>query len=528
MWPLVRLALRLDRARLVVWIGAMTLVVVATAIGFGQLYPDVASRQQFAAGMATNPALLALYGRMEAPESLGGLTVWRQGAFQFALIALLSVLTVTRHTRAAEETGRLELVGAGVVGHRAPLAAAVATAVLAAIAIGLSIAVGMIAVGQQPAGSVAFGAAMAASGCAFAGVAAVAAQMTDGARTARGIAGAVLAVAFALRAAGDVATDGQLGWLTWVTPLGWSHAVRAYADERWWVLLLPLLFTVATVGVAYRLLARRDLGNGLLTTRRGPARAAASLGHPLGLAWRLQRSTLFWWIAIMAMVGGVFGGVADAITQLFEATPQLAEILVRLGGEGRIVDAYLGAIMSVFALLISAYAVGAALELRAEETALHAEHVLATPVTRLGWAAGHLLFAFVAPAFLLLVGGAAAGLASGLVMGDGAGGAARIAQAAVAHLPAVWVVAAIAVGAVGLLPRWTGLAYGALAVFLLLGQIGEALQLNQAVLNVSPFVHVPALPHAAMRWSPLAWLTLVTVCVAGAGLAGLRRRDLVA
>lgn len=524
-WPLVRLALRLDRARLAAWVGALLLVVVATAIGFGELYPDAASRRQLAAGIGSNPALLAMYGRLEA-QSVGGLTVWRQGAFQLVLVALMSLLTVVRHTRAAEETGRIELVGAAAIGRRAPLAAALGTASLGSTAIGLTVAVGMVAVGQDAAGSIAFGAALAATGWAFAGVAAVTAQLTDDARTARALAGAVLAAAFALRAAGDAAAGGALAWLTWASPLGWAHSVRPYADERWWALTLPVLLVAAMVTVADRLLARRDLGSGLLTARPGTARAAGYLSHPLGLAWRLQRTTFFWWVAIMLSLGAVFGGLVGAITQLFETTPQLAAILQRLGGQGRVVDAYLGAIMSVLALLVSAYAVGATLELRAEETALHTEHILATAVTRCWWAAGHLLFAFAAPAILLLAGGAAAGLASGLVMGAGASDVGRTAVAALAQLPAVWVVAGITVAVVGLLPRWTALAYGALATFLVLGQVGEALQLDQAMLNLSPFVHVPALPHSAMRWTPLLWLTAVAGGLVAAGMTGLRHRDL--
>ena len=40
----------------------------------------------------------------------------------------MAILLVVRHTRAEEETGRAELVGAGVVGRHAPLAAALITA----------------------------------------------------------------------------------------------------------------------------------------------------------------------------------------------------------------------------------------------------------------------------------------------------------------------------------------------------------------------------------------------------------------
>lgn len=524
--PLVRLALRVDRVRLPVWVAAITLVIVSTAASFAGLYPDAASRGVFASGIGANPALRALYGQLYAPLEIGGLTVWRQGAIQLVLVGLMSLLTVVRHTRTAEETGRLELVGAAVVGRRAPLAAALLTAATANAAIGVAVTVGMTGVGEDPAGSLAFGLGLAGAGMAFAAVAAVTAQVTDNARAASGMAGAVLAVSFALRAAGDAAAGQTLSWLSWASPLGWAQLVRPYADERWWVLGLLAGLVVAATALAGALNSRRDFGAGLVPPRPGPARAGPSLAHPLGLAWRLQRATLGWWTLGMVLFGAIFGGVVDAITQLFDDTPQLAAILERIGGTGRVVDAFLGAIMAVFALLVSAYAVGAALRLRAEEVDQRAEPVLAGTVTRWRWAASHLVFAVVAPAGLLLVAGATAGLASGLVTGEGGSQVVRVAAAALVQLPAVWVVVAIAVLVLGVRPTWHTLAYGALAAFLLLGQVGEALQLDQVLLNLSPFAHVPALPGAAMTWTPLLWLTVVAIGVGAPGMVALRRRDL--
>ena len=46
----------------------------------------------------------------------------------------------------------------------------------------------------------------------------------------------VLGASFAIRAIGDAGPH----WLSWLSPLGWGQAVRAYGDERWWVLLLLL------------------------------------------------------------------------------------------------------------------------------------------------------------------------------------------------------------------------------------------------------------------------------------------------
>jgi len=46
------------------------------------------------------------------------------------------------------------------------------------------------------------------------------------------------------------------------------------------------------------------------------------------------------------------------------------------------------------------------------------------------------------------------------------------------------------------------------------------------VLDVSPFTHVPKLPGGAVSAAPLALLCLIAGALAGAGLAGLRRRDI--
>jgi len=69
-------------------------------------------------------------------------------------------------------------------------------------------------------------------------------------------------------------------------------------------------------------------------------------------------------------------------------------------------------------------------------------------------------------------------------------------------------------------------AWGALAACLLLLLLGSALRLDQWVLDVSPFTHVPHLPGGDLTWTPLIVLTAVAALVTAAGLAALRRRDI--
>jgi ABC-2 type transport system permease protein len=87
--------------------------------------------------------------------------------------------------------------------------------------------------------------------------------------------------------------------------------------------------------------------------------------------------------------------------------------------------------------------------------------------------------------------------------------------------------AAIGAALFGLAPRLVvGATWAILAVVLSLTVFGEPLRLDQRVLDLSPFVHLPRLPAAAFVAAPLVWLLAAAVLLAAAGLAAFRRRDL--
>ena len=101
----------------------------------------------------------------------------------------------------------------------------------------------------------------------------------------------------------------------------------------------------------------------------------------------------------------------------------------------------------------------------------------------------------------------------------------RLVGGALVQLPAVWVLAGLALALFGLLPRLAAGAWAALAVCLLLGQFGRLLQLDQWVLDLSPFTHLPRTLGTAVDAAPLLWLTAVAAGLVALGLVGLRRRD---
>jgi ABC-2 type transport system permease protein len=97
--------------------------------------------------------------------------------------------------------------------------------------------------------------------------------------------------------------------------------------------------------------------------------------------------------------------------------------------------------------------------------------------------------------------------------------------ACLVQVAGVWVIGGVAVLLYGVAPRAATAAWGVAGAVLLIGWVGPALDVPQAVLDVSPFGHLPKLPGGGMEWGPVGVLVGLAMVLVAAGLAGLRRRD---
>jgi ABC-2 type transport system permease protein len=201
---MLRLYLRRDRIVLPLWVLLLSMPLATVYVGsIEKVYPDQAARAGFAAMIMASPAQRALYGNIYN-DSLGATGVWKAGMFHL-LIGVAVILTVIRHTRADEETGRAELIDSTVVGRYASLTAALLLSFGASVLTGFIGAAGLLGTNVPAEGSLAFGAALACSGLVFTAAAAVAAQLSTSARFARG-------VAFAMLTPGPPRCRGSLRW----------------------------------------------------------------------------------------------------------------------------------------------------------------------------------------------------------------------------------------------------------------------------------------------------------------------------
>lgn len=524
---LFRLMLRRDRIRLPGWTLGLALLMAyfATAL---QTVLTTQEDLKGMAGFAASP-VGALFGG--PGYGYDALTIERFVASQYGLYilvgaALMGLLTVTRHTRAEERSGRAELVRANVVGRRAQLTAALLVAGTMSLLVAVLLTVVLAAAGFGLGGASLFGVGAGAVGLAFAGVASITVQLSEYPRAAAGIAGTVLGAAFVLRGLGDMAAVQGSGpsWLSWFSPLGWSQQTAPFVFDRWWPLLLTLAFACAAALLGYLLADRRDLGAALVPPRGGSATAPAWLRHPFAVAFRLQRASVVGWTLGLLAGGLAYGSFTQPVIDGFADAP--ADLVAVMGGGEDMLSGFLGLMGLMMAFTVSVFAVLAVQSLRAEETEGRAEPVLATAVGRAGWLGSHVAVTGLGVVWLLLVAGLGMGIGAAASTGD-AGLIGDLVLGHVAHTPAVWLVLAVAALLYGAVPRalpavWLLVGYG-----VVVGFFAPILDISATAVDLSPFEHIGEYPLADVAVGAVLTITAVVAAVGAAALAAFRRRDLV-
>jgi ABC-2 type transport system permease protein len=516
---LLRLGLRRDRVLLPVWIWLLTAMVAGSAFATEGLYLDAADRAAAAGLINTSPALVALYGPIIDEQSIGDLAMSKMTVMYALAVMGLGLVVVRRHTRVEEESGRAELVGATLVGRAAPLRAALVEAGAAAVVVGVLAAVVDIAAGLDPAGSVAFGASWTGAGLVGAATAAVCAQLATSARTAGGLTLAAFAAWYALRAAGDVGPD-ALGWLS---PLGWGTRLHAWDGPRWWVLGLYLALAAVLVVAAEVLRSRRDLGSGLLAEQAGPVHGG--IGSVPALVWRLNRLTTMWWTLAALLFGALFGSVAPHLGSLFDS-PAARAALEALGGPGRVEETMLAALLALMAAMLSAYAVQVTVSGAHEEADGRTPEVLAATGSRAQVFASQAGLALAGSLLLAVVYSVGSAVGYGSQVDGVPHALGRLVPAALAHVPAMWVMSAVALLAWAWWPHATWVGWAALVGFVTLGEVGDLLELPGWVVGISPFQHVPAVPVQPVGAGTEVALLAVTALLLAAGWWRYRARDI--
>ena len=229
-------------------------------------------------------------------------------------VAIMALLTVTRHLRAAEEDGRLELVRSAPVGRDAPVVAGLVAAVVATVAVGGLTFLALLSTRARP------GRLARAHGRRRHGRARVRRRL--GGRVAAHRARAGRPARSAWRCSGSRSCCGRSATCAARRAPACSRGCRRSAGRR----RRARTSTSGSgrsrsasssrrvlVAVAFWLVGRRDLGTGLLAERLGRPRATARLTGMVALTLRRQLGAIVSWGVGIVVMGAFIGLLAGEI-----------------------------------------------------------------------------------------------------------------------------------------------------------------------------------------------------------------------
>lgn len=521
---LARLYARLLRRSTLLLAVAMGGYCALEVASYRSAYPNGISPVQFAM-FEDNPAVRMMSGAPYALDTAAGFALWDAGWIWQLILSVWAILTVTRFLRGDEDLDRADLILAGPVPATRATGVVIAAVATGGLLVGGVVAVSMVALGQHLASSALLGLALAGVCATFAALAGIASQLVEVRRRAAGLATAVLGLAWIVRMI-SASTDPR-AWLGWLTPLGWTDLLHLYGDPNPGALVPLLLAPLALGAVAVALRAHRDTGSALLVAESGRPPKLRLLGSPLAFAWRSNRAVLAAWLIGLAAYAAIMGGVLASMIDWLAGDEGYQRILAAMGMDEALTNkgflAFMAMIFGLAVALQAAWRLGAA---RAEEEAGRLEAILARPVTRVRWLAGHVVLALAGSILLILVGGSALWLGAAAAGSSGIGWWDAM-SSTLNMVPIAVLTSGIAIAAFGLIPRLTvALPVAATVTGFVLSMLGPALHWPQWVLDLSPFTHLALVP--AEPWAATSGLVMscLGALLAAAGLLAFRRRDL--
>ncbi len=520
---LARQAFRDARVRTIAFVYLFALYAYIQPAGYRHTYPTVTDRLGFARSFGPNKALRLFYGEPHDLLTVSGYTAWRVGGTLAIFAAVFGLLAAVRALRTDEDTGRMELVLAGIVGRRTTYLTALAAIAAGVLLLWLGEFTGFLIGGLSAGGAAYLALATVSVTPVLVGIGALSSQLAPTRRLALELGGSVLALMFLLRVIAD--TGRGAGWLRWMTPLGWAEQLRPFAGAQPFVLLLPLAASALLLALSEKIALRRDIGTGTLPVRDSAAPRLGLLSSPTALALRSERTSLIVWASGVGVFALILGVVSKSVSSA-GIPPGVQRELAKLGsGSIATPTGYLAFVFLFFVLVVSLFAcaqVGAA---RHEEADGRLETLLALPVGRTRWLGGRLALA---------AGGACLiSLTAGLLTWIGATSAgihispARMLEAGANCLPVALLFLGIAALAYAIVPRVSAaIAYGVLTVAFLWQLVAALLDVPQWLVDLTPFAHVGLVPTQPFRTGAA---TVMLAVAAGCALAAVwvfRRRDL--
>lgn len=527
------LIFRRDRVKLPLWV----VIFVGSLVSMVPLLKDVyGSDESLATVYATfntNPAGLFITGPMDYP-TFGAFMTLETLLWWGIFIAFMNTLLIVRHTRHNEEIGAQELLLSGQAHRSTGLVAALSAAGLMNAVISVGIGIGMTAVdaGWGVEGAWLYGIGMGLFGMAWASIAAVVVQLVESGRSANGVLAGLIGLGFVLRGIGDfLGSIGSSGlhepvWVSYLSPFGVLQSTRPLTSPDWVPLMVIGLTATVLVVTSFFLLSRRDVGAGILPSKKGKVRASGFLKTPLGLTWYIQKNIFLGWLAGVVFMTATIGSLATQMGDAFGGSDEIRQMIEGIGGAGALIPSFMSAMLAIMTLMVLGYAVQSISRIRSEEARGHLENVLATQVSRIKWISLHGAVAMAGSTLMLALAGCMLAIFTN-TLSDTQVDLWEYTLSGLSYAPIVLAFLGLYLLLFGIFPRlantFTWIYFGFVATVSWLGPI---LQLEQSVMSLSVMEYTSSPPVEAIELMPLGIVALSGLVIAAIGVFAWRQRDL--
>jgi ABC-2 type transport system permease protein len=511
------------------WGAVFGLYTAVSAVGYSATYKTPGARAQLERTFGANVGFNALVGPAHQIGTVAGFTAWRALGVLTVVGSVWGLLTGTRLLRGEEDAGRWEPLLVGQTTRRGGTVQALTGLGGGLLTLWATTGVITAVVGQAKtvhiglAPALFLAVALSCGAGLFLTVAALASQLAPTRRQAAGYCAVTLGIFYALRMIADSGTG--LGWLRWLSPLGWVEQLRPLTSPRpLWLLPIAGLMVVLTA-TSVQLAVRRDLGDSVIPDRTSSPPHTRLLNGPMGLAGRLSRGVLAGWGASIAVVALLMGLIAKSVGDLLAANAADRKIFAKLGFRGSGAEQYLGVTFLIVALLVALLAAGQLSAARVEEAAGRLDHLLARPLGRRRWLLGLVAITATAVVVAGVVGGAAAWVGAASQGSDI--GLPRLLGAGLNLTPPALFLLGAGTLALGLRARAVSrVMYGVLVWSFLVDLVGGEVGAAPWILDTSLFHQMAPAPAVTPDWVSGAVVTGLGVAAAAAGLLAFGHRDL--
>lgn len=521
-FKLLKLYLRRDRFILPIW----TTIPMILLAGQASFVGAMADWREFITELSASPLITAYLGPI-VPFSEEGVVLWRAMLQGSMAVMLGATLTTIRHTRTEEVSGRNELIFSKAVGRFANVMASLILSCMGSLLAGILVSFALICESFEVSGSLLAGLTLALSGCLFAGIGALVAQIFEHSSTARGVIFALYGFTMIPMVLNNIG-GGRTFWV-WFAPESWFRITAPFGANYYWPLILLLIASITPMAIAVMLLGKRDMGSGLIIQKDGKANASLGFNSPLALAWKQHKKGILIWCIGMIFLGGSMGMAAPNISQ--SISPMLGKIsswaaaMEKIGNQ----EGFVAALVYILGLMagLSVFAISGVQSLKSQEKERYTEIVLSRAVGRTRWMNSYLIVIFIGSVLILFSLGLSTGLGWSFADRDFSH-LPRVLAMSLSKIPSVWTLISISAVLYGWLPRLSAIiSWLILGVFIFIEMLWEAGVVGWSVLKLTPFAYAHyTIPIHELNVLPLLMLILLSGLLLWIGLIGFNTRSI--